>query len=428
LLFVLLLTGCSQNLYMQGRKLAEQGQYDRAIDVYYEELKVNPQNAAAWRELGIAFYDRGDFIKAEEALKQANHIKPEARTSLYIGLIHEKSGDYDKAIQAYAGALNLNPPGKLEPLIQTHLDELILQKIRNEALQAIDEEDRIEVGEIPDNSIAVVDFDNSQLPVETAPIARGLAEFTSVDLSKIRDLNVVDRLKIDVILDELKLSSSDAADPEIGPRLGKLMGSRRLVSGSLLSTDEGRIRLDGAIISTLDSSASTIQPLSGELSHFFKIQKDFVFNLIGELGLELSVEERDAIEEVPTESFLAFMAYCRGLQYQERGMYGAARTEYGKAVDADPAFMQAADRLRQVSDIESGLSEYDGSMEGFEKTAAVESQQELYQRGLDRIQAAVLMNAGFIGDRDLFDRYGNPPYQPPRISEGTTVIIRGVVE
>ena len=92
LVAVMLMSGCTQSLLSRGKRLVEEGKHESAIDVFYQEIAVHPDNHNAWRELGIAFYDKGDLDKAEDALQQANGIQPDARTSLYLGLVNEQRG------------------------------------------------------------------------------------------------------------------------------------------------------------------------------------------------------------------------------------------------------------------------------------------------------------------------------------------------
>ncbi|MGD8604681.1 MAG: tetratricopeptide repeat protein, partial [Anaerolineales bacterium] len=224
LVVVFLIVGCSQSLYNQGRRLTEEGDYDQAIDALYQEINKNPQSADAWRELGVAFYEKGDLIKAEDALKQANNIKPDARSNLYLGLIYEKQEMTDQAITAYGAALSLEGSGKTKNVIRAHLDHLIGNAITKEVNTVLANEASIDIDTIPDNTVAVVGFDDSHLPPDLAPLALGLAEFTSADLAKVKSIRVVDRMKIDVILDELKLSSSQYVNPATAPRLGRLLG------------------------------------------------------------------------------------------------------------------------------------------------------------------------------------------------------------
>jgi len=425
ILLLLLAAGCSQSFYSQGRKNVDEGRYDQGIDLLYQEIAQNPDNYRAWREIGVAYYKQGNLIKAEDALMQANNIAPDARTNLYIGLIFEQKKQYDKAIAAYSSSLNLESSGETKNMLRAHLDRLISRKIKADAEQAIENENKIDVSQIPDNSIAVVNFDGSQLPEDLAPISKGLAEFTSIDLSKITSLKVVDRLKIDVLLNELKLSASGKVDPSTSPRVGRLLGTENIITGTVLSTGDDELRMDGAIVNTVDSTTEQTGAVEGKLQKFFEIEKKFVFKIIDSLGIEITKSERDAIEEVPTESFLAFMAYCRGLDYQSRGMYDAAGQEFQKAASEDKNFSQASAKVQEVAGLPDAGSGDEGSFESFESavTTAVEQELGLPITVFDRAQINNLLNSGFISERSIYDRFGNPPITPPIIDFGSSIII-----
>ena len=61
----LVFAGCSQSLYMQGRHHLQNQRYDPAIESFYQEISANPTNHEAWRELGVAYYEKGDLTKSE---------------------------------------------------------------------------------------------------------------------------------------------------------------------------------------------------------------------------------------------------------------------------------------------------------------------------------------------------------------------------
>ena len=172
-LILILITGCAPNLYQQGRQQTDQGKYDRAISTFYEEIKVNPDNNEAWRELGVAFYKKGDLDKAEEAFKQANSIKPDARANLFMGMLYEKRENYDRAIDAYRMSLSYKPSSKTKDMILAHLDQLVAKKMKVEVSRAIQDEGNIDVVSIPENTIAVVDFNNEHLAPGHGPYQQG---------------------------------------------------------------------------------------------------------------------------------------------------------------------------------------------------------------------------------------------------------------
>ncbi len=405
LAFLALLAGCAPNLYTQGRGMAERGEYGRAVDLYREEIRNNPKSAEAWRELGVALYKQGELAKAEDALKQANEIKPNARAHLYLGLIYEKREMYDKALDAYRVSLSLKPKRSVRDQITARFDYLISQKMKVEVSLAIKQEADINVDTIPKNSIGVIDFDNSQLTPEMAPLSKGLAEMTAIDLSKVSSLKVVDRLKIDAILGELNLSGSQFSDPRVGPRLGKLMGSRQIVSGVLTGLGDENIRLDGAIVNTTAGTSNATESSQGELAKFFQIQKEFVFNIIDSLGIDLTIEERNAIQEVPTESFLAFMAYSKGLEFRSMGMYQEAAGEFNDAVELDGSFSAARQQNQSASRMSATISGGAGSFEQLEGLVA--GLGEGASGTLEGFQSSILSAYGYVSGIDFMNMFNN---------------------
>ncbi len=419
-LILSLCVGCSAGFYGKGRKLTEEGRYDQAIEAFYEEIARFPERSEAWRELGVAAYGMGDLTKAEDALKQANGIKPDARTQLYLGLVYEKQGMADKAIGAYGTALSLDPGGKTGNVIRAHLDQLVSRKVKAEVDLALENEETIDVGEIPDNTIAVVRFDNSHLNAELAPIAHGIAEFTAVDLAKVNALRVVDRLKIDLILDELELSASGAVDPTTAPRLGKLLGTKHLVGGAIMDMGETGIRLNGLLVNTDDSSSAWTDPAEGKLDQIFRVQKDFVFSIIDDLEISLTAEERDAISEVPTESYLAFLAYCRGLDFQQRGFQRDAQASFNQAIQFDGGFGAAGDKMAKLQ-ASLSMGGADGSLGQFEAAAAMPGEPPQMGGGnLESQLCGIAQLAGGLPDLGL----GRVINLPPGFGQTSTVLIK----
>jgi tetratricopeptide (TPR) repeat protein len=428
ILILLLLCGgvaLAQSGFDQAVKMVEKGQYDPAIDAFYNEIKINPKNAEAWRELGVAFYKKGDFTKAEDALKQAIAITPDARANLFLGLTYEKQEDYSHAIDAYRNALSLKPGSAIKKSVGDHLNQILALKIRQEASAAVENEKKIKADTIPENTIAVVDFDNSHLPPDLAPLGKGMAEFTAIDLAKVKSLRVVDRMKIDMIMNELKLSSSQYADPKYGPRVGRLVGGRHIVTGSITGLSEKEIRLDGALVSMSDSSAKTTKPSEGNLEAFFKVQKAFVFEILDKLGITPTSAEHDSIMKTPTQSYLAFLAYSRGLDFRDRGQFREASQQFQQAAAADKKFGAPRVELKMLPPAPSPGG---GTGGGGQFEASVISASDQGQAGnsdLGDFQTGTLGLTGFIRDPKRLDQFGNSSDAPARNGTAATIIIRG---
>jgi tetratricopeptide (TPR) repeat protein len=412
-----LLAGCAQSYYRQGLTASEKGDYDAALPLLYKAVKERPDDSRAWREIGLAWYRTDSLGKAEEAFATSNKISPNAMSNLYLGLIFERTGEIDKAIRVYTAAGNLEGTGQTRKMIRDRLGVLIDKQLTEDARRAVRGEDTLSVESLPQNSIAVINFNGSYLPPDLQPIALGLAEFLAMDLSKISQLKVLERVKINVILDELQLAESKYADVRVAPRLGKLLGSRRLVLGTVTSADKSDFRIDGRLVNTTSGVSSGTQSNEGQLDRFFRVEKQFVFALIDTLGIEISKEERDAIERVPTESFLAFMAFSEGLSFEREGRYDNARESFKDAHERDPGFSQAstlADKMQYMSsysaESKGGPSSHTKS---FEHSVVASMKAEEAEAGLGHVQTINLIDGDFLMSDELYWRYGSWAVAPP---------------
>jgi tetratricopeptide (TPR) repeat protein len=433
LVLFLLLAGCGHSYYRQGLAASEKGDYDRALALLYKAVQERPDDYRAWRELGMAWYRTDSLGKAEEAFAASNRISPNALSNFYLGLIFERTGEIDKAIRVYGAAANLQGDGRTRKLIRDRLGVLIDGQLAEDARRAVAGEDTLSVRSLPENSIAVINFNGSYLSPEFQPMALGLAEFVAMDLSKVSALKVLERVKINVILDELKLGQSSYTDARLAPRMGKLLGSRRIVLGTVTGAGESGFRIDGRLVNTVDGKASGTQSDEGSLDRFFEVEKKFVFALLDTLGISITKTERDAIEKVPTESFLAFMAYSKGLSYERQGMYDDATNSFRDAARQDPGFGEAsslADKMELTSSLGREIKgDPSGVAKSFELEVASSIKPEGAQTGMDLIQSANLVNGGFLMNNELYWDFGSFPIPPPgggpiRSGYGT-VIIRG---
>ncbi|AXE61829.1 tetratricopeptide repeat protein [Candidatus Thioglobus sp. NP1] len=85
-------------------------EFDAAITSYREALRIKPDYADAYYNMGIAFKDKGDLESAIESYKEALKIKPNYAAAHYnIGNVLKNRGDLESAIDSYKEALKINP-------------------------------------------------------------------------------------------------------------------------------------------------------------------------------------------------------------------------------------------------------------------------------------------------------------------------------
>jgi TolB-like protein len=223
-----------------------------------------------------------------------------------------------------------------------------VEQARIEARRQIAAETTINAATLPERSVGVAPLAIRASDSTLAPLAYGLADLLMTDLARSRQLVVVDRLRIDALLRELNLVQSGRVDTASAPRVGKLIGARRLVVGSLTQTPGSRVRVDARIADVPTQQVRAAVSATTPVNDILDAEKELAFRLFQQLGVNLSPSERRAVEERPTKNLAALLAYSRGVRYEAEGQYAAAAREYGVALRLDPGFTASQRRLNEV--------------------------------------------------------------------------------
>lgn len=304
----------------------------------------DPTDADAHRDLGGLHLHAGRHTDAEPLLRRALALAPDdAETLLYAGLLHEQTGRRDSARALYARYSSVPTRSPTRTLLRGRYEHLTRAQIGDDLarIRRLESEGRAEV--IPD-AIAIFPFRLTSGDDRYRHLGRALATFVLRDLSQIESLTLVERLRLDVLLQELRLVGTRYLDPQTAPREGRLLGAGRVVTGAYAVSD--RLRVDLAL-QTSDDDLSELTD-DDRLDAFFALQKDLVFRVLDELDISPTAAERRRIEAVPTHDLQALLAYGRALDQEAAGLYGQAASSFADAVDADPAFADAADRADEA--------------------------------------------------------------------------------
>lgn len=357
---IIFLVSCSSGLYNRGKLEIDAGNYPGAITAFKQALDNNPDRAELWQGLGIAYYKNAQYAEALDALKQAMLLGPaDGLTTLYLGLSYERLGQLSDAAQLYRKYLSDKPSGEFSERISHRAKYLTDQAVREQVSQMISSEKSISTESLPENTVAVLGFNPGNLSPRYEPLARGLAELLVIDLSKIDDLQIVERIMLQAILDELELSKSEYFDKTKAPRVGKLIGASRVISGQLTQENNDELKLESGIIGVKDGFVDYPADVEGDLNKFFELEKQLARNIFDALGYKLTPEEEEQFMKLPTQSFLAFLSYSLGLEYMDQGMYSLAEAQFNDALKEDPGFALAQRAKSEVS----GLSTYTGEVE-----------------------------------------------------------------
>jgi TolB-like protein len=301
--------------------------------------------------LGVAYFKAERFADARQVLDSAvardghNGI-----AAIFLGMATEAMGDFPAARTAYEHYISIARSAELQQTARRRLALVSRHELEFQARQALAQEATL-AGMPPDaNTIAVMPFSYSGTNQTIQPLTRGLAQLVVTDLAKSRQLRVLERERMQAILSEMRLADSGGADPQTALRSGRLLRASRVVQGTIAERGTD-LRVDAAVVDVQTAGVAGSAGASDALARLFDLEKQVVFSIFNSLGIQLSDQERAAIEQRPTQNVQAFLAYSRGLEAEDRGDFDGARAAFGEAARLDPSFRAAVQGASSANDL-----------------------------------------------------------------------------
>ena len=326
--------------------------HSREVARLRQELLEDPQSDVALRDLGSIYMRTGDAAGAKEYLQRAYALgNRDAKTLFFLGLANENTGEPEAALRIYQSYVEVSTLSPYRRLMQGRYSWLAREVAHVEMRQRISEETAISDTEISSDVIAIFPLFYLGEEESYRPLGRGLAEMITVDLQNVNQIRVVERSRLQALLDELELGTTDHVNQASAPRLGRLLRAGRIVGGTYNVLPGEELRLDASYVETITSELNDLAPQSDALANFFRLEKQIVFSLLSELGIELTEAEQIQIERVPTQNLQAFLAYSRGLVEEDNQNYEAAARSFQQATAIDPSFSSASVRSEEASSL-----------------------------------------------------------------------------
>ncbi len=198
---------------------------------------------------------------------------------------------------------------------------------------------------------------------DTRPFNDAILAMVASDLARVPGLRLLERRRIDALLQELKLSAADLVDPATALRGGRLLGAGSIVVGTVYSgappdpvyTGEGEYSISVSVSDVAEGRLLGVQEAYGQRENFFELQKRIVHGVLDILG----VTERPAdIDRIHTRNWNAYAQFTLGLQYLAEQRYPQARAAFALALRFDPEFtlaeeyhLDTPERLLSVDEI-----------------------------------------------------------------------------
>ena len=329
-----------------------------------QQQKSSPSSAAVNRSLGIAYYKASRYQNARTSLETATRLDPkDGTTALYLGLSAEELGDVPAAKSAYSSYIQYGRTSRVRSQLQSRLAALTRKEIAADARTAVRQEASLTGQPASPTVIAVMPLRFSGPDRSLRPLERGFADLLTTDLARSSQLTLVERSRMQALLDEIHLQKSGATDAASNVRAGKLVRAGRVVQGSLIQVGAFDLRADAAVVDVSTSEIRGTANASDQLEAVFNLEKKLALDLFTQLGVSLSPSERNTIEQRPTRSMQAFLAYSRGLTAEDEGRYDDAGRFFNDAVRIDPGFQSAQQKGQEVRQVSSGATVTAASVE-----------------------------------------------------------------
>jgi len=202
-------------------------------------------------------------------------------------------------------------------------------------------------GETGIQNIAVMPFDNYSMgdfQEQLGALGAGLADFFQHDFAKVSSLRVIERDKIDYLLQEQKMVTEGKVDEASAIKVGKILGAHLMVFGSFTQIDARQTRMVVRAVN-VETSEIVAQVSAEGRPDYFKLEKQLVADLANELNIKLTKEDKQLIDEGGTDSYDATTLYAEGLRFEDKYDYQKAYEYFKKAFDADPKFEEAKRKM-----------------------------------------------------------------------------------
>jgi curli biogenesis system outer membrane secretion channel CsgG len=171
-------------------------------------------------------------------------------------------------------------------------------------------------------------------------LSKGISAMLVTDLMGTPGLRIVERERIQFLLDELKMQRSEYFDQASGVKVGKLLGAHNLLLGSFSKIENKKIRIDARLVKTETGEVVKSDKIEGNSDDLAKLQNELAIKVATWMGVEFAESQRKDDQPIA-----AVLAYTRGLNLEDEMQLTAAYEAYKQALAADPDFEIARNRL-----------------------------------------------------------------------------------
>lgn len=191
--------------------------------------------------------------------------------------------------------------------------------------------------------VAVLYFDNDSGDSSLDVLQKGLADMLVTDLAASEQVEVVEREKLQQLIDELELQRTKYFDPKTALKLGRFAGATHAVTGSFHSF-EPTLRVDVRLVEMASGKVVLAESVSGTKEKFFDLEQNLARRFLAKLDAQLS----GAAKKTQGADFEAVLTYSKALAYRDEGALEEASRTLAEVARRSPQFTLANERQKDL--------------------------------------------------------------------------------
>lgn len=307
-------------------------------------VKLSKKEKRQTVQHAVAQYHEGNRNAAKSRLEQVEPLFPENYAiSYYLGLIYLEEGKRAAAISQWQRYVTMDPKSQNAMKIRKYLTILKREQAGENARKRLAQKAAPVKGAVGGNLIAVTTFENKGYQY-FPPLGKGIAALLISDLSQVPELEVVDRIQIQMLLKEMGGGTSGLVDTNTAFEVGKLLGAKYMAAGCLVDLESEKMQITSTVLDTSKKTSVRKQEAEGVLTQFYILEKEAACDIVNDIGKHCD-KMPSSFQKVHTKSLSALVAFSWGLEYGDQEKYDKAREMFQKAMEEDPEFELAEQAL-----------------------------------------------------------------------------------
>ncbi len=295
-----------------------------------------------------ARFDAAISILTDLSKDQTLDVKERRNVYLYLARSYVAKSNNEKVRNALTMLVTLEPPIiELDP----DLESPPLMKAYYEVRKSTSGTTQVERADPGIKTMAILDFKNRSIDDKEKydPMEKGFAELLINQLNGAVNLKVVERERIQWILDEIGLENDPGKfDEKSAVRVGKQLGVHTILIGNFIKAND-QLYLGARLVKVETSEILMTDQVKGDADDFFDLAEELSKKVAKGINVTLGKVEFKPGKE--TKSLDAMLTYSEGLVLLEKGSYQQAYDKFMEALEIDPGYSKAktkADSLKPL--------------------------------------------------------------------------------